>query len=89
MPKTLVRTPYVQQNLDAPEMTERSNIAEVLLFLSEEIDSEVGMGPRSFRKDAKPGPDAECFDIRFSIAAEATQFTFHWRGRIWSTERTL
>ncbi len=89
MPKNLVRTPFVQRDLDAPEMTENSNIADILAFLGSEIASEVEWVPRAFRKGAKPNADAECYDIRFASSAEATKFAFHWRGRMWSGERTL
>jgi hypothetical protein len=89
MPKNVVRTPYTKQNLDAPEMTEQSNIAHVLTFLRKELAGEVAWMPRSLRKGAKPSADANCFDLVFATSADATRFAFHWRGRMWAGDRTL
>ncbi len=89
MPKTLIRTPFTQQNLDSPEMAEHSNIADVLAFLGAEIASEVAWVPRAYRKGAKPGADAKCYDLQFATSADATRFAFHWRGRMWAGDQTL
>ena len=76
-----VKTPHTATHLDAPEITEASNLAEVLLWLDEHLDG-YDWHPRHVRKGAGPPADAECYDLHFAKAADAAGFKFHWAGRM-------
>ena len=83
-----VKTPFLSAHLDAPEISEASNVTDVLLWLDQNLDT-WAWAPRGVRKGAKPPPDVECRDLVFVTAPEAASFKLHWAGRMWGDERRM
>ena len=82
-----VKTPYTAAHLGAPEITETSNLADVLLWLDRHLEGLGERQPRGVRKGAKSPPDAECHDLIFATAAQAASFKLHWAGEMWVGDR--
>jgi hypothetical protein len=89
MPKNFVKTPYRLADLQAPEANRASNLGEVLRYLTDTYNYQVEWLPRAVRKGARPPADADCLDIKFESAADATRFSFHWREKMWAGDRRL
>jgi hypothetical protein len=83
-----VKTPYTDYHLSKPEITEASNLAEVLLWLNEYLEG-WEWKPRGVRKGAKPPPDAECHDLIFDAAPQAARFNLYWAGQMRAGDRQM
>jgi hypothetical protein len=80
-----VKTPFLAAHLDAPEITEASNLADVLLWLDQNLET-WEWALRGVRKGAKPPSDAARRDLVFNTAPQAASFKLHWAGRMWADE---
>jgi hypothetical protein len=83
-----VKTPYTAYHLSKPEITEASNLSDVLLWVDEHLEG-WEWGPRGVRKGARPPADAECHDLVFDTAPQAARFKLHWSGQMWAGERRM
>jgi hypothetical protein len=83
-----VKTPCMAYHLSKPEITEASNLAEVLLWLDEHLEGWEWQ-PRGVRKGAKPPPDAERYDLVFAAAPQAGRFKLHWASEMWAGDRRM
>ncbi len=83
-----VKTPYTVAHPSAPEVTEASNLADVLLWLDPHLEGWEWQ-PRGVWKGAKPPVDAECYDLVFAIAPHTASFKMHWADQMWAGYRRM
>jgi hypothetical protein len=84
-----VKTPYTACHLSKPEITEASNLTDVLLWLDQHLEGLGEWQPRGVRKGARPPADVECYDIVFNTAPQAARFKLHWVGAMWASDRRM
>ena len=85
----IAQTPYTALEIADPASHEHSNIAEILLWLNENIVGAYEWKPRP-RKKGSPLPDGgPCFDLYFTDKLEAAVFKQRWIGEMHADERNM